>query len=166
MRLLIRFMALAFIFAFAIQPSAKAEVASSNSYWQHLPEAIKAKQQQELDHFYAVLHWNEVIAWNEAIAAQEAAIPKTKPKPKVESDPESQSGDRFDRLANCESGGNSATNTGNGFYGAFQFTLSTWKSVGGTGLPSDHSYGEQKQKALELANRAAPGSQWPVCWYR
>ena len=39
-------------------------------------------------------------------------------------------------LRECESGGDYSTNTGNGFYGAYQFTLSTWASVGGSGSPS------------------------------
>lgn len=163
MRLLIRIMALALIFAFAIQPSAKAEVASNSSYWQQLDEALR---DQNLKLWYDTIAWNE--AYSQALrVAAEKTIPKTQqPKPKVNSDTGPQSGDKFDRVAQCESGGNAGTNTGNGYYGAFQFTLSTWKAVGGTGLPSDHSYGEQKEKAMELANRANPGSQWPVCWYR
>lgn len=171
MRLLIRSMAMAVIFVVAIQPSAKAEVASSSSYWQQLDEALRTKQQQDLQalqHFYDVVTWNNVVAWNEALAvAQKTTPPKTtQPKPKVTSDTGPQSGDKFDRVAQCESGGKAGTNTGNGYYGAFQFTLSTWRAVGGTGLPSDHSYAEQKEKAIALAGRANPGSQWPVCWYR
>ena len=42
----------------------------------------------------------------------------------------------WDRLAQCESGGNWATNTGNGYYGGLQFSLGTWQAYGGTGLPS------------------------------
>lgn len=75
-------------------------------------------------------------------------------------------GDRFDRLARCESGGDPATNTGNGFYGAFQFVLSTWHAAGGTGNPVDHSYSEQKQIAMSWAQRSNPYTQWPVCWPR
>lgn len=36
-----------------------------------------------------------------------------------------------------ESGDDYGTNTGNGYYGAYQDSLSTWESNGGTGLPSD-----------------------------
>ena len=39
----------------------------------------------------------------------------------------------WDRLAQCESGGNWATNTGNGYYGGLQFSLGTWRAYGGTG---------------------------------
>jgi hypothetical protein len=65
-------------------------------------------------------------------------------------------------IAACESGGNYATNTGNGFYGAFQFDLQTWQSVGGSGLPSDASPAEQNMRAARLyAQRGS--SPWPVC---
>ncbi|HEY4701909.1 MAG TPA: transglycosylase family protein, partial [Streptosporangiaceae bacterium] len=39
----------------------------------------------------------------------------------------------WDAVAACESGGNWATNTGNGFYGGLQYTLSTWHANGGVG---------------------------------
>lgn len=65
-------------------------------------------------------------------------------------------------IAQCESGGDPTTNTGNGFYGKYQFTLSTWQSVGGTGLPSDAP--EAVQDALAAKLLAQQGtSPWPVC---
>ena len=42
-------------------------------------------------------------------------------------------------LRSCESHGNYQVNTGNGFYGAYQFDLGTWRSMGGSGLPSGWS---------------------------
>ncbi|MBO3725425.1 resuscitation-promoting factor [Actinomyces bowdenii] len=66
------------------------------------------------------------------------------------------------QLAQCESGGNPSTNTGNGYYGLYQFSLSTWQSVGGTGLPSDASAEEQTMRAQMLQQRAGWG-QWPHC---
>lgn len=65
-------------------------------------------------------------------------------------------------LAQCESGGNPATNTGNGYYGLYQFSLPTWQSVGGSGLPSEASAAEQTQRAQILQARAGWG-QWPAC---
>lgn len=62
----------------------------------------------------------------------------------------------------CESGGNYSTNTGNGFYGAYQFTLSTWYSVGGRGNPAYASRLEQDYRAVILLKRSGAG-QWPVC---
>jgi resuscitation-promoting factor RpfA len=54
------------------------------------------------------------------------------------------------RLRMCESSNNYKTNTGNGHYGAYQFDLSTWHSVGGTGLPSNATPAEQDKRALLL----------------
>jgi hypothetical protein len=45
----------------------------------------------------------------------------------------------WDRIAQCESGGNWHINTGNGYYGGLQFSERTWRGVGGPGLPHEHS---------------------------
>ena len=70
----------------------------------------------------------------------------------------------WDQLAQCESGGNWATNTGNGYYGGLQFSLSTWQSYGGSGLPSENS--RETQIMIAERVRAADGggySSWPAC---
>ena len=68
----------------------------------------------------------------------------------------------LEAIAACESGGNPATNTGNGFYGKYQFTLSTWQSVGGAGNPAAASEAEQNKRAALLYAREG-ASPWPVC---
>jgi hypothetical protein len=65
-------------------------------------------------------------------------------------------------LRHCESGGNYNTNTGNGYYGAYQFSPTTWRSLGYSGLPSDASPHVQDSAAKKLANRSG-FDQWPVC---
>jgi hypothetical protein len=65
-------------------------------------------------------------------------------------------------IAACESGGNPSANTGNGFYGKYQFTMSTWASVGGRGNPAAASEAEQDRRAAMLYARAG-SSPWPVC---
>jgi Transglycosylase-like domain len=65
-------------------------------------------------------------------------------------------------IANCESGGNPAADTGNGFYGKYQFTLETWQAVGGTGNPAHASEAEQDRRAAALYAQTGP-SPWPVC---
>lgn len=65
----------------------------------------------------------------------------------------------------CESGGNYSANTGNGFYGAYQFTLGTWASVGGSGLPSSAPPAEQDRRAAMLYAQQGP-APWPVCGFR
>ena len=67
-------------------------------------------------------------------------------------------------IAQCESGGNPSINTGNGYYGMYQFSLPTWRSVGGSGLPSDASVEEQTMRARMLQQRSGWG-QWG-CAYR
>jgi len=65
-------------------------------------------------------------------------------------------------IAQHESGGNPATNTGNGYYGAFQDTLGSWQSAGGgPGLPSDYSYSEQLQVNQRIQAQQGWGA-WPV----
>ena len=66
------------------------------------------------------------------------------------------------QIAACESGGNPSTNTGNGFYGKYQFTQSTWQSVGGTGNPAAASEAEQDRRAAMLYAQAG-STPWPVC---
>lgn len=62
----------------------------------------------------------------------------------------------------CESGGDYTTDTGNGYYGAYQFTLSTWASVGGSGNPADASPSEQDSRAQMLID-SGYRSAWPNC---
>ncbi len=68
----------------------------------------------------------------------------------------------WDALARCESGGNWATNTGNGYYGGLQFSAGTWRSVGGSGLPHQASREEQIRRGKILQARSGWG-QWPGC---
>jgi uncharacterized protein YabE (DUF348 family) len=72
----------------------------------------------------------------------------------------------WDRIAACESGGNWAANTGNGYYGGLQFSLGTWHAYGGSGRPDQHSRAEQIAIAEKV--RAAEGGYgaWPVCGKR
>lgn len=67
------------------------------------------------------------------------------------------------RLANCESHGRpTAVSRGGLYYGLFQFTLTAWKSVGGTGKPSDASAQEQLMRAKLLYTKRGAGP-WPHC---
>jgi LysM repeat protein len=68
----------------------------------------------------------------------------------------------WDAVAACESGGNWATSTGNGFYGGLQFTLSTWRANGGAGSPVNASRAEQIRVAENVVKSQGLGA-WPVC---
>jgi uncharacterized protein YabE (DUF348 family) len=65
-------------------------------------------------------------------------------------------------LARCESGGNPRAVNPAGYYGLYQFSMSTWRGVGGTGSPADASPEEQTARAQILYNRGGRGS-WPHC---
>ena len=68
----------------------------------------------------------------------------------------------LEAIAACESGGNPSTDTGNGFYGKYQFDLQTWAAVGGSGNPAQASEAEQDRRAAILYEQSGP-SPWPVC---
>ena len=69
----------------------------------------------------------------------------------------------WDALAQCESGGNWAINTGNGYYGGLQFNVGTWRAYGGTGYP--HQASRETQIAIATKVRDASGGYgaWPGC---
>lgn len=116
--------------------------------WAGLTYAVRARAAAEQ-------HWYAAVAQQH----ESASRPRSTPAPRrVE-----PSGDVFDALAACESGGDPTTNTGNGFGGAFQFTASTWRSMGtGYSVPWDAPYSVQKDAARRLQARSGWG-QWPGC---
>lgn len=71
----------------------------------------------------------------------------------------------WDAVAQCESGGDWSTNTGNGHYGGLQFKQATWSSHGGQGNPATASRSQQIQVAERvLANEGLQA--WPKCGSR
>jgi hypothetical protein len=91
----------------------------------------------------------------------------TPPAPPAVTVPSPTSGDGataqdFAELRQCESGGNYAEDTGNGFYGAYQFDASTWTGLGFPGRPDQEPPAMQDQAAEELQARSGWG-QWPAC---
>lgn len=71
----------------------------------------------------------------------------------------------WDRLAQCESSGNWAANTGNGFYGGLQFTQSTWQGYGGAAYASRADLASaSEQKVIADRVLASQGwGAWPAC---
>jgi len=125
--------------------------------------ALSACTPEEVSHWRA---WHDV----DPVAAEEFAnLPEiqqaaqaTQQAVRVEA-PEYSSGNTvWDRLAQCESGGNWAINTGNGYYGGLQFLLSTWRSVGGSGYPHQNSREEQIYRAEKVLDASGWGA-WPAC---
>lgn len=70
------------------------------------------------------------------------------------------------RTRMCESGGNYRANTGNGFYGAYQFVPSTWWAAGGRGMPHLAEPLEQDYRAViwrKMIGDPHTPAGWPVC---
>ncbi|RIQ27118.1 resuscitation-promoting factor [Jiangella rhizosphaerae] len=95
----------------------------------------------------------------------------TKEPPPPPAEDESSGGDSgddvdggvWDRLAQCESGGNWSINTGNGYYGGLQFSLSTWRAFGGSGYPHENSKAEQIRIAEKVRDNRGGYGDWPAC---
>ena len=71
----------------------------------------------------------------------------------------------WDRVAQCESGGNWKINTGNGFYGGVQFAAGTWKAYGGKTY-AGQAHLATKAEQIAIARRVLAGQgagAWPVC---
>ncbi|HZT66611.1 MAG TPA: transglycosylase family protein [Acidimicrobiales bacterium] len=73
--------------------------------------------------------------------------------------------DNFHKLRVCESSDNYSTNTGNGYYGAYQFSQSTWNSLGFSGRPDQASPATQDQAARDLYNQRG-WEPWPACSHK
>jgi uncharacterized protein YabE (DUF348 family) len=86
----------------------------------------------------------------------------TKPGTEV---PPVTNGATWDALARCESGGNWAINTGNGYYGGVQFDQNTWERQGGLRYASRADLAtREEQIAVAEVTRARQGwGAWPVC---
>ncbi|MEU3451636.1 transglycosylase family protein [Streptomyces thermolilacinus] len=71
----------------------------------------------------------------------------------------------WDRVAQCESGGNWSINTGNGYYGGLQFSASTWAAYGGTQYASTADKASKAQQ-IAIAEKVLAGQgkgAWPHC---
>ncbi|WP_175408838.1 transglycosylase family protein [Streptomyces sp. TRM64462] len=71
----------------------------------------------------------------------------------------------WDRVAQCESGGNWSINTGNGYYGGLQFSASTWAAYGGTKYAPTANLASKAQQ-IEIAEKVLAGQgkgAWPSC---
>jgi LysM repeat protein len=105
----------------------------------------------------------QVIVLDGAAPSAPAPAPAPAPEPvQAAASTSSAGGTVWDSLAQCESSGNWAINTGNGYYGGLQFSLSSWQAAGGSGNPADASREEQIRVAENLLDMQGWGA-WPSC---
>lgn len=100
--------------------------------------------------------------------APKPVVKKITPVQKVKSAAPATGGSdaaRWARIAQCESGGNPATNTGNGFSGLYQFTPQTWAAFGGKKYaPSAHMASAAQQTDIARNVQRGQGwGAWPTC---
>jgi hypothetical protein len=71
----------------------------------------------------------------------------------------------WDRVAQCESGGNWKANTGNGYFGGLQFSRRTWHSYGGGSYAAtpNHASRSQQITVAKKVLRAQGWKAWPTC---
>ena len=94
------------------------------------------------------------------VSMERSAAPGSSSRPRSAAAP--AAGGVWDRLAQCESGGNWSINTGNGYSGGLQFSAGTWRANGGSGSAHNASRAEQIRVAERV--RASQGwGAWPAC---
>ncbi len=153
------------------------------------PPAISALSPGLTEPLAAIRSWHAVELYGATLTfnaeqrqrierASAASLPPTparpaparpKPAPQPPAVPRSSSGSggtvNWDAIAACESGGDWAANTGNGFEGGLQFTASTYHAYGGVG----HAYNASRAEQIAVAERVLAGQgigAWPVCGRR
>ena len=94
--------------------------------------------------------------------AAPGAVPAPAPVAALAASAASAGGTVWDQLAQCESSGNWAISTGNGYYGGLQFSLQSWQGAGGSGNPANASREEQIRVAENLRSMQGWGA-WPAC---
>ena len=139
------------------------------------PDLITAGQRLALPSSPRVPPWLARAAVAAAAAARPApaapADAAAAPAPSAQASgpaPASSGGTNWSAIAACESGGNWAASTGNGFYGGLQFTEQTWLGYGGGRYASSANLATPAQQ-IAVAQRVLAGQgigAWPVCGAR
>ena len=140
------------------------------------PDMITAGQRLALPSSHQVPPWLARAALAAAGAARPApaapagAAPAdpAAPAPAASPAPASSGGANWSAIAACESGGNWAASTGNGFYGGLQFTQQTWLANGGGRYASSANLATPAQQIAVAQNVLASQGigAWPVCGAR
>lgn len=125
---------------------------------------------------YVVIYHDGKVVSRKAVATKvltkpvaEAVTVGTKKRPVPADPPPSGNTGAWDRIAECESGGNWKANTGNGYYGGLQFSKSTWLNYGGgkyATYPNEASKAQQIAIAEKVRDAEGGYGAWPVCGRR
>ena len=125
-----------------------------------IEEGQAGKAEQVVEYIYRDGEYSErkVLSSKTLVEPKPRVVKKgTKPYPPDDT------GLNWEALAECESGGNPRAVSPNGLYhGLYQFSVDTWRRMGGIGLPSQATPREQTYRAILLYKRAG-ADQWPHC---
>ena len=136
----------------------------------HVVEIPGTTGTQDVTFVVSTVNGVETGRWpvkNEIVAPARPSVLRVGAKPGTYVPPV-LNGATWDALSACESGGNWAINTGNGFYGGVQFNQSTWERHGGLHYaPRADLATREEQIAIAEVTRARQGwGAWPVCSVR
>lgn len=110
---------------------------------------------------------NRVWTWAASLPRETPRSPVTASKPRPRANPHGVTTgvSAWDRIAACESGGNWSTNTGNGYFGGLQMTMTFWRSYGGLAYAERPDLASREAQ-ITVAERAGSYAPWPVCGRR
>jgi hypothetical protein len=109
--------------------------------------------------------WYATVAWDDALASAQKAARK---RPSASVSPARTRGSQptsWDGVAVCESGGDWAINTGNGYYGGLQENMAFWHAHGGDQYAARPDLASRDEQ-IAVADRAGSRTPWPVCGSR
>lgn len=117
----------------------------------------------------AAVQWNAATEQARALEPEHQPTPPARPRPTKPpvpaSGPTPQPSSGWAAVAQCESGGNWTTNTGNGYYGGLQENLAFWTAHGGLAYAARPDLATPAQQ-ITVAERAGSLAPWPVCGKR
>jgi hypothetical protein len=126
-----------------------------------LPEIaayVHALEAQQIGEYIAAIQAEELRVFLESIPAVASPAADTGGSRAADF---SSGGTTWDRIAQCESGGNWAINTGNGYYGGLQFLTSTWLAMGGGEYAPRADLATRDQQIAIASGMSL--SNWPHC---
>jgi hypothetical protein len=135
-----------------------------------LPEALSAELEARVEvigpvYTYSNSESNTPVASYQQIAVVSPVPAATATAPAA--GPQVLSDAQINYLGSCEAGMNPAKNTGNGYYGAFQFSAGTWNSMGTGYARADLApIDVQKAAVQRLVARSSVFTQFPACSQR
>jgi hypothetical protein len=138
--------------------------------WAGMPQAVERYEQQKIEYIQAVIAEQErqraAAAAERKRKAAAAAAAKQRSAPRAAATaPTYAGGSVWDDLAQCESHGNWAINTGNGYYGGLQMDMTFWETYGNPAYsrPDLAPRGEQIAAATKARDSGRGYHPWPTC---